>query len=64
MTITADREDFTGSHRSHGRLIANTGALTPNGYRLTGACPCGVTFERWITPREAADDLVVLARLN
>jgi hypothetical protein len=53
--LIADLEDFTGSHRPHGRLIADTGALTPNGYRLTVACPCGVTFERWITPEEAAE---------
>jgi hypothetical protein len=64
MTVGADLEDFTAGHRSHGRLTADTGALTPNGYRLTVACLCGVTFERWITPEEAARDLVVLARLN
>jgi hypothetical protein len=28
------------------------------------AYPCGLTFERWITPEEAADDLAMLARLN
>ena len=38
--------------------------LTPNGYRLTVACPCNVTFELWISPDEAAGDLVMLARLN
>jgi hypothetical protein len=37
---------------------------TPNGYRLEVACPCGVMFERWITPREATEDLAILARLN
>jgi len=52
--IAADREDFALSHRPHGRHIHATGALTPNGYRLTVACPCGVTFERWITPEGAA----------
>jgi hypothetical protein len=41
-----------------------TGPLTPNGSRLTVACPCGVTFERWITPEEAARDLAMLARWN
>jgi hypothetical protein len=64
VKITADLEDFTGSPPLSRALIADTGALTPNGCRLTVACPCGVTFERWITPRGAADDLVVLARLN
>jgi hypothetical protein len=23
-----------------------------NGYLLTVACPCGVTFERWVTPED------------
>jgi hypothetical protein len=62
--IAADLEDFAASHRSHGRFVADTGTLTPNGSRLTVACPCGVTFERWITPEEAARDLAVLARWN
>jgi len=35
-----------------------------SGYLLTVACPCGVTFERWITPGEADRDLVVMARRN
>ena len=30
----------------------------------TVACPCGVTFERWITPAEADADLRRLASLN
>jgi hypothetical protein len=28
------------------------------------ACPCGVTFERWIFADDAAEDLAYLARLN
>jgi hypothetical protein len=35
-----------------------------NGYLLTVACPCGVVFERWVTPEEADADLVRIARLN
>jgi len=30
-----------------------------NGYRLTVTCPCGVIFERWATPQDAAVDLLV-----
>jgi hypothetical protein len=62
--LTAELQDIVTGHRSHGSLTTDTGPLTPNGYRLTVACPCGVTFDRWITPEEAAGDLVVLARLN
>jgi hypothetical protein len=64
MTLSADLEAFVTEHRPHGTLAATTGELTPNGYRLEVACPCGVTFERWITPREATEDLAILARLN
>jgi hypothetical protein len=28
------------------------------------ACPCGVVFERWITPEDAELDLLHFARLN
>jgi hypothetical protein len=62
--LTADLEDFVTGHRSHGPLTPDTGPFTPNGYRLTVECPCGVTFERWITPEEAARDLLTLARFN
>ena len=60
MTLSRDPQDFLTDHRPHGTLMATTGELTPNGYRLEVACPCGVTFERWVTPREAAEDLVIL----
>lgn len=64
MTIVPELEDFAASHRSHGSLLAETGPLTPNGYRLAVVCHCGLTFERWITPEEAARDLAVLSRRN
>ena len=51
-------------HQPHGELTGDAGELTPNGYRLEVACPCGVTFMRWVTPREAAENLAILARLN
>jgi hypothetical protein len=64
VTVIADLEELVTRHRPHGTLAANTGDLTTNGYRLEVACACGVTFERWITPREATEDLAILARLN
>jgi hypothetical protein len=64
MTMTTELTEFVVGHRLHGRLTADTGVLTANGYRLNVACHCGVTFERWITPEEAASDLLVLARLT
>jgi hypothetical protein len=35
-----------------------------NGYLLTVSCPCGVVFERWVTPDQAQQDLVRLVSLN
>src|SRR5215467_13221001 len=58
VSLLADLEDFVTAHRPHGTLRATTGELTANGYRLEVACPCGVTFERWITRAEAADELL------
>jgi hypothetical protein len=62
--LTTDLREFVRGHRLHGPLIPGTGPLTPNGYRLTVACPCGVTFGRWINPEEAARDLTILAQWN
>jgi hypothetical protein len=42
----------------------DAGEPTPNGYRFWIACPCGVTFERWVFPDDAAADLAGWARLN
>jgi hypothetical protein len=64
MTISDDLDDFAADHRAHGQFVADIGTLTANGHRLRILCPCGVTFERWITPEEAARDLAMLARLN
>jgi hypothetical protein len=44
--LTAELQDFVTGHRPHGLLTPDTGPLTPNGYRLTVAYLCGVTFER------------------
>ena len=40
----------TRDHRPHGTLTADATEPAWNGYLLTVACPCGVVFERWITP--------------
>jgi hypothetical protein len=57
----ADLEDFVTDHRPHGELSAGDGGVTPNGYRLTVRCPCGVVFERWVTPQDALVDLALMA---
>jgi hypothetical protein len=58
MTLLADLEEFVNDHRSHGVLPADATEPAWNGYLLTVACPCGVTFARWVTPEDAAVDLV------
>jgi hypothetical protein len=64
MTLLPDLQEFVTEHGPHGTLTATTGDVTPNGYRLEVACPCGVTFERWVFPDDPAEDLAYLARLN
>jgi hypothetical protein len=59
-----DLREFVDDHRRHGPMIADATAPAWNGYRLTVACPCGVVFERWITPEDADRDLIGWARRN
>jgi len=50
--------------RPHGSLIADATEPASNGYLLTVACPCGVVFERCVTPEDAELDLLHFASLN
>jgi hypothetical protein len=60
----ADLEEFVADHRPHGTLTGDATEPAWNGYLLTVACPCGVVFERWVTPEDADADLIGIARLN
>jgi hypothetical protein len=64
-TVAADLEYFLSRHGSHGRLHPTFGLPTPDGRRLEIACPCGITFERWMIPEDVSSEKVVqrLARL-
>ena len=53
-----DLEEFVTDHRPHGALTVDVTEPAWNGYLLTVACPCGVTFERWVTPQDATVDLL------
>jgi hypothetical protein len=64
VDLLADLEDFVHAHRHYGMLTADATQPAWNGYMLTVTCPCGVVFERWITPEDADADLVRIARLN
>ena len=59
MTLIADLEEFVSDHRPHGTLTGDATDPAWNGYLLTVACPCGVVFQRWVTPQDAAVDLVL-----
>ena len=58
MNLADDMEEFVTLHRGHEPLTADAGEPTPNGYRLEIACPCGVTFERWVTEQDANDGML------
>jgi hypothetical protein len=62
VSLYDDLDEFLEDHCSHGTVTGDAEPPGPNGYRLTVTCPCGVVFERWVTPMEAAVDLAMLAR--
>jgi len=64
VPLLTDLQAFIQEHRAHGPLTAHATEPAWNGYLLTVACPCGVVFERWVTPEDAELDLLHLARLN
>ena len=64
MVWLNDLTGFLHAHRPHGALTADATEAAWNGYLLTVACPCGVTFERWVTPEDAEMDLLRVAGLN
>jgi hypothetical protein len=64
VTIIDEIEAFIRDHREHGELVGDATEPAANGYMITVACPCGVTFERWVAPVDATLDLARLARLN
>jgi hypothetical protein len=64
MTLLANLEEFVQDHRPHGKLTADATVPEWNGYLLSVRCYCGVTFERWITPQAADQDLRRLALRN
>jgi len=64
MTLLVELEEFVQDHQSHGGITSDATPPARNGYLLTVTCPCGVVFERWVTPADAQEDLVRAASLN
>jgi hypothetical protein len=62
--LLPDLAEFVTNHLPNDPLTADATEPAWNGYLLTVACPCGVVFERWITPEEADVELLRLAALN
>jgi hypothetical protein len=54
LRLLAALQEFVLDHRPHDRLTADATTPAWNGYLLTVVCSCGVVFERWITPEDAA----------
>lgn len=51
-------ERFVTAHRPWGELTAAVDEVTESGYSVRLTCSCGVSFERWVTPEMADDDLL------
>ena len=64
MTMLVELEEFVQDHQSHGGITGDAMPPAWNGYLLAVTCPCGVVFERWVTPEDAQEDLVRAASLN
>jgi hypothetical protein len=64
VNLLAGLEEFVHDHRMHGTPTGGATEPAWNGYLLTIACPCGVTFERSVTLEDAELDLLRAARLN
>ena len=57
--LLADLADFVTRHRPCGGLSGDATEPEANGYMLTVGCSCGVVFRRWVTPEQAADEMVM-----
>ena len=64
VALLSDLTVFVQDHQAHGQLVGDASEPGAHGYRVTVACPCGVTFERWVTELDAAADLLRLAGRN
>jgi len=62
--LLSDLTEFVQDHRPRGSMSCDATEPAWNGSLLTVACPCGMVFERWVTPEDADADLVRIARLN
>jgi hypothetical protein len=61
VRLRRDAANQRGRSQAHRFQTVDTTPPACNGYVLTIACKCGVIFERWITPQDAALDLLRLA---
>jgi hypothetical protein len=64
MVLCSVSADFVANHRSHGSMTADATPPAWNGYLITVACACGVTFERWVALLDAESDLISWVSTN
>ena len=60
IAMLSDLGVFVRDHQAHGQLVGDATQPGATGYLVTVACPCRVTFERWVTELDAAEDLLQL----
>ncbi len=54
---------FALEHRGCGELRYDAKPLTPEGYAVWVACGCGARLDQWVSPEDAAEDLLRSALL-
>lgn len=64
MLAVTDLVEFIKRHSAHGTLNGDVTDVTGQGYSLTVACACGVTFTRWMNGTDAASHLVLSTLLT
>jgi hypothetical protein len=54
-----DLARFVTAHRGCGELVGDVGEISKGGgYTFRIVCSCGASFERWVTPEIADEDLL------
>jgi len=56
--LVEELADFVARHRAHGTLTGDASEPGDRGYAIAVACPCGGVLQRWVTPNDAACELM------
>ena len=64
MSVFQKLRRFIQAHRRCGALRSNMESSTGTGFLLWIDCPCGASFERWVSSQNEDEDLLRSALLD